>query len=66
MGKGLPGGGTFAVPGGPASWGGVMNSGQAQVGVLHLRHRWRVVEAIGHVVTQRCEDCYRTRVRVHS
>ncbi|MFC4584980.1 hypothetical protein [Sphaerisporangium corydalis] len=31
---------------------------------VHLRHRWRPVERIGHVVTQRCATCDRTRVRV--
>ncbi|MEV7970614.1 hypothetical protein AB0O34_32185 [Sphaerisporangium sp. NPDC088356] len=33
---------------------------------VHLRHRWTSVETIGHVVTQRCRTCDRTRVRVSS
>ncbi|MET8146265.1 hypothetical protein ABZU32_38665 [Sphaerisporangium sp. NPDC005288] len=31
---------------------------------IHLRHQWITVEAIGHVVTQRCATCRRIRVRV--
>ncbi|MEO3812199.1 hypothetical protein ABGB17_24650 [Sphaerisporangium sp. B11E5] len=33
-------------------------------GRVHLRHRWETIEAIGRVVTQRCEVCGKTRVRV--
>ncbi|MFC4532381.1 hypothetical protein [Sphaerisporangium dianthi] len=32
---------------------------------IHLRHKWITVEAIGRVVTQRCANCRRIRVRVH-
>jgi hypothetical protein len=31
---------------------------------VHLRHRWVTIETIGRVVTQRCEVCLKTRVRV--
>ncbi|GGK89025.1 hypothetical protein Sme01_02320 [Sphaerisporangium melleum] len=31
---------------------------------VHLRHQWLTVETIGHVVTQRCATCRRTRVRI--
>ncbi|GAA1502839.1 hypothetical protein GCM10009677_38200 [Sphaerisporangium rubeum] len=31
---------------------------------MHLRHRWKTIEAIGRVVTQRCEVCGKIRVRV--
>lgn len=30
----------------------------------HLRHRWIPVEQIGHVVTERCRTCGRTRTRI--
>ncbi|MBB4705079.1 hypothetical protein [Sphaerisporangium siamense] len=43
-----------------------MNLRQARTPALHLRHRWQTIEAIGHVVTQRCQMCARTRVRVRS
>ncbi|WP_248959594.1 hypothetical protein [Sphaerisporangium perillae] len=33
---------------------------------IHPRHRWNTEEAIGHVVTERCEVCDRTRVRVRT
>ncbi|MCP2349954.1 hypothetical protein HD595_006076 [Nonomuraea roseoviolacea subsp. carminata] len=32
--------------------------------LAHLRHRWVTVEAIGRVITQRCQVCWKTRVRV--
>ncbi len=30
----------------------------------HLRHRWVTIEEIGRVMTQRCELCGKTRVRI--
>ncbi|GAA3821720.1 hypothetical protein GCM10022226_47540 [Sphaerisporangium flaviroseum] len=33
---------------------------------IHMRHRWTSVESIGHVVTQRCDTCDKTRVRVRA
>jgi hypothetical protein len=34
------------------------------VNLVHLRHRWHTIEAIGRIVTQRCEVCFKTRTRV--
>ncbi len=43
----------------------VGGAGQPGLGAaVHIRHRWETIEAIGQVVTQRCEVCGKTRVRV--
>ncbi|MCA2186466.1 hypothetical protein [Nonomuraea cavernae] len=33
---------------------------------MHLRHRWETVEQIGHIATQACSRCYKTRVRIRA